>query len=128
MKKQASLVAHGLVGWAICGATVGIGRQIVSMQVTLLIHAIVAPLAFGLLTWHHAGRFPDPRPGRVALTMVAIVVGLDAFLVAPLLEGSYAMFRSILGTWLPVALIATASYVGARAARPAARASTGAPV
>jgi hypothetical protein len=34
---------------------------------------------------------------------VGIVVALDAFIVAPLIERSYAMFTSPLGTWIPFA-------------------------
>src|SRR5512137_2583007 len=101
MSRTLSVVIHGLAGWAICGATIAIGRQVASMQTTLIVHAIVAPLAFGLLTRHHFGRFPDSSPGKVALALLGIVVGLDALLVAPVFERSYDMFKSVLGTWIP---------------------------
>ncbi len=116
MRRFASLVLHGLAGWAICGATVGVGREIVSMQTTLLVHAVVTPLAFALLAWHHARRFPDVSPRGVAFGMTLIVVGLDGLVVAPFLERSYAMFRSVLGTWVPFASIAAASYLAVRVA------------
>jgi hypothetical protein len=35
---------------------------------------------------------------------------MDAFVVAPLLERSYAMFASALGTWIPFALIFGSTY------------------
>jgi hypothetical protein len=38
--KAAIVVAHAIVGWALCGAIIAIGRQIFSMQTTLMIHAI----------------------------------------------------------------------------------------
>lgn len=114
MSKNLSVLVHGVVGWAICGATVAVGRQLVSMQVALLIHAAVAPLAFGLLTWRHARRFPGSSAGRIAVTMVGIVVALDGLLVAPVIERSYSMFRSVIGTWVPFALIGAASYFAAR--------------
>ncbi len=116
MSRGASVVVHGSVGWAVCGATVGIGRQLVSMQTTLLLHALVAPLAFGLLTWHHFKRHPGSSASGTALTMVGVVVGLDGLVVAPVFERSYAMFRSVLGTWVPFALITAASYFVGRAA------------
>ena len=53
----------------------------------------------------------------VALTMLAVVVGLDALLVAPFLEHSYAMFGSVLGTWVPFASIFAASYLVGRAVK-----------
>ncbi len=111
-----SLALHGLAGWAICGATIGIGRQVVSMQTTLLVHAVVAPLAFGFLTWHHARRFQGASPRGVAFTMTGMIIALDALVVAPFLERSFVMFRSVLGTWVPFASIAAASYVAVRLA------------
>ena len=116
VRKHASVVVHGLVGWAICGATIGVGRQLASVEITLLIHVVAALLAFGLLTWHHFRRFPESSAASTSLTMVGIVVGLDALLVAPFLESSYAMFKSVIGTWLPFASIAAASYFVGRVA------------
>jgi hypothetical protein len=117
MGRHASLVLHGVIGWAICGATVAIGRKVAPMTTTLIVHAVVAPLAFGLLTRNHVKRFPESSPPATAIFMVALVIGLDALVVAPLFEQSYEMFRSVLGTWLPFALIVTASYFAARAGR-----------
>ncbi len=85
------------------------------MQTTLWVHAFVAPIAFGLLTAHHFRRFPAASPVTTALAMVGLVVALDALLVAPVLERSWAMFRSILGTWVPFASIGAASYLAGRA-------------
>ena len=116
LTKQISVVIHGVVGWAICGATIGVGREVISMEAALLIHAVVAPLAFGLLAWHHFRRFPASSPGRTALMMLGIVVGLDGLVVAPLFERSYAMFRSVIGTWLPFASILAATYLAGRVA------------
>jgi len=40
-----------------------------------------------------------------------IIIGLDAVVVAPIFERSYAMFRSFIGTWLPFAGIFAASLL-----------------
>jgi hypothetical protein len=117
MRRLASLATRALVGWAICGATVMTGRQLLPMTVALVVHAIAAPLAFAVLTWDHVKRFPTSSPSGTALIMVALVIGLDALVVAPFLERSYDMFRSPLGTWLPFALILVASYSAARVTR-----------
>jgi hypothetical protein len=42
---------------------------------------------------------------------------MDALVVAPFIEHSYAMFGSVLGTWVPFALIFAASYLVGRGAR-----------
>lgn len=117
VKRTAALLGHALTGWAVCGATVAIGRQVISMDATLLVHAVVAGLAFGFLAWHYSVRYPDASALGVSLTMLSVVVGLDALVVAPFLERSYAMFRSVLGTWVPFALIFAASYIAAHLAR-----------
>ena len=111
MKEWASLIGHAVVGWALCGATVGIGRQFVSMDTTLLVHAAVAPTVFALLTWHHVSWYPKSSAAVTAVAMLLTVVGLDALVVAPLFEHSYAMFTSVIGTWVPFASIFVASYV-----------------
>ncbi len=124
MGGRLNLAIHALVGWAICGATIALGRQLVSMQLTLWIHAVVAPVAFALLTRHHFKRFPDSSPVKTAFVMLAIVVGLDALLVAPVFERSYVMFTSVLGTWVPFASIFMASYWTGRGRVQATVAST----
>jgi len=75
----------------------------------------VAPLAFGLLTWSYFRRYPTASASATALTLLGIVVGLDALVVAPLFERSYAMFHSVLGTWIPFASILASSYLVGRA-------------
>ena len=42
----------------------------------------------------------------------ALVILLDAGVVAPLFERSFAMFRSFIGTWLPFAAIFMGSWAG----------------
>ena len=44
-------------------------------------------------------------PFRTALSFLLFVMAMDAGLVAPVFEGSYAMFASVLGTWIPFLLI-----------------------
>jgi hypothetical protein len=66
-----------------------------------------------------------PRGARVrtrrrptAAVFVVIVFLLDVFLVALLVERSFAMFRSVLGTWLAFALIFLSAWLtGVVAAR-----------
>ncbi len=117
MKSRLVLLGLALIGWAICGATIGVGRQLVSLRTTLIVHAVVAPLSFALLTWLYFRLFPSSSSLRVAFTMLAVVIGMDALLVAPFLERSYAMFTSVLGTWLPFASIFAASLLVGHAAR-----------
>ena len=109
-----SLVLHAVAGWAICGTTIGIGRTFLAMGTTLAVHGVVAPIAFGALTRHYCAHHAQPAPSVIAATFIAIVIGLDALLVAPVFEPSYAMFRSMGGTWIPFLLIVISTYGVAR--------------
>ncbi len=111
VRKIVIVLAHAVVGWAFCGALIGVGRRFLSMDATLVLHAIGAPVGFGLLTVFYQRRFAFTGPLRTALIFLGVVIGLDLVLVAPLFEKSFAMFASPLGTWIPFALIFLATYL-----------------
>jgi hypothetical protein len=90
---------------------IGVGRQFLSMEATLVVHAVGAPIGFALLSLLYFKRFACTTPLQTAIAFLAVVVALDAFLVAPVFERSYAMFASPLGTWIPFALIFAATYL-----------------
>ena len=105
LKKALIIIIHGLIGWALCGATVGIGRAVTSMEATLIAHAIAAPVIFAILTTIYYKKFGYTKPLTTAIIFVGIVIAMDAGLVAPVFEKSYEMFHSVLGTWIPFGLI-----------------------
>ena len=108
--RLAVIVAHAFVGWAWCGAIMAIGPRLVSLEAALIIHAVGAPLGFGLVSLVYFKRFHFTSPLRTDAYFLLIVIALDALVVAPLFEGSYAMFASPLGTWVPFGLIFLATY------------------
>lgn len=99
------LLIHGVAGWILCAATMGALLHLVSFTVALVLHAIAAPLFFAALAWNYfrARGARDPLPTAIAWT--AVVMLLDLVILAVGLERSFAMFRSIAGTWLPLSLI-----------------------
>jgi len=109
--KSVIILGHGLAGWMYCGALIGIGRQFLSLRVTLILHAIGAPLGFILISLLYFRKFAFTTPLQTALIFLGVVTALDFFVVALLIEKSFAMFASPLGTWLPLALIFGASYL-----------------
>jgi hypothetical protein len=110
-KKLLTIVVYALIGWALCFATIGIGRALLAMQTALIIHAIAAPIFFVLLSMSYFKWFNYTTPLQTALLFVGIVIGLDFFVVALLILRSTEMFTSILGTWIPFALIFASTYV-----------------
>jgi hypothetical protein len=110
MNRKLSVILHAVVLWALCGATIGLGRALVGIETTLIIHAFAAPLLAVLISLHYFRRFPGASALGTAAVFLAVVMALDGGLVAPVFETSYAMFRSFLGTWLPFGLIFLATF------------------
>ena len=50
LSQLAVALAHALAGWALCGATMGIGLAKTSLNRALVIHAVAAPIIFALIS------------------------------------------------------------------------------
>ncbi len=104
----------GVATWAACGLTMMVGRAAFGLEAALAIHLAAAPaisVVATVLCWNHRRH---PGPVATATFMAGVPAALDALVVAPLLERSYAMFASPVGTWDPLALIFLASLATAR--------------
>jgi len=110
IRRLVGVLGPALIGWALCGATIGIGRALTSMQNTLIAHAIAAPLIFAAVAYLYFKKFNYTTPLQTAVIYVLAVMLMDLVVVATFIEQSYAMFGSLLGTWLPFALIFGSTY------------------
>ncbi len=110
-KKIIIIFVIAVIGWGLCGAIMGIGMQVMSMDTTLIAHAIGAPIIFSLLSILYFRKFGFTTPLQTAIIFLAIVVFLDFFVVALFVEKSFEMFASPLGTWTPFALIFLSTYL-----------------
>jgi len=104
------ILLHAFVLWALCGATIGIGRSLATMELTLLIHAIGAPIYAIIVSLVYYKKFNYTTSVQTASIFLLFVIVMDAGFVAPIVERSYDMFKSVLGTWLPFALITLSTY------------------
>jgi menaquinone-dependent protoporphyrinogen oxidase len=104
------LVAHGVVGWALCAATTSLLLRSAGLTAALIVHAVAAPAIFVALArrYFRARGARDPLPTAVAWT--AIVALLDAVVVAGAALHGPKAFGSVSGTWLPFALIFFATW------------------
>jgi hypothetical protein len=105
------ILAHALVGWALCAATMGIGMAVTSLDKALIMHAILAPVFFAGVSLVFFSRFHFTTPLRTAAIFLTVVVAMDVVVVAMLINHSFAMFGSLLGTWLPFLLIFVSTYL-----------------
>ena len=110
MKKSLIIFAHMFIGWAICGAIMGIGMSLMPTGKILIIHAVAAPIIFGLISLVYFKKFAYTTPLKTAIIFTVFIMAMDFFLVALVINKSLAMFASILGTWIPFALIFFSTY------------------
>jgi hypothetical protein len=113
-KQLIIVLAHAFIGWAICAAIMGIGMALTTLQTTLILHAIGGPVGFFILSLIYFKKFNYTTPVQTAVIFISFVIFMDAFIVALLIEKSFAMFASLLGTWIPFALIFVATYLTGR--------------
>ena len=106
----AVIVVFALVGWALCAAAIAIGFAVTTQTVALIVHAIVAPVVFAGLSRVYFTRFAYTTPLVTAALFLGIVMALDLVVVAAFIVRSFAMFGSVLGTWLPFVLIFAATW------------------
>lgn len=111
VKKTIIVLIHAFVGWGLCGAIIGVGKNVTSMEITLILHAIGAPVFFAVIALIYFKHFKYTSPLQTAVIFVAFVIFMDIFVVALFIEKSFAMFTSILGTWIPFILIFFATYI-----------------
>lgn len=105
------ILLHAFVGWVLCGAVMFIGMAMTSVENTLIVHAILVPIIFAVISLIYYRRFNYTSPLQTAVTFLAFIVLLDLFVVSLLINKSLAMFESILGTWIPLTSIFIVTYI-----------------
>lgn len=110
-KRIAIILAHAFAGWALCFATIGIGMAVTSLEIALIAHAIAAPIIFSVISWFYFSRFNYTKPLATAFIFVTFIMAMDFVVVALMINRSLEMFTSLLGTWIPFALIFVSTYL-----------------
>lgn len=110
-------IAHGLAGWALCGVVMEVGMKVTTVERTLVVHAVAAPVIFAAISLVYFSRPDSLTPLRAAAVFLAVAITMDISVVALLVERSPAMFGSILGTWLPFLLIFLSTWLTGIAVR-----------
>ena len=121
------LLGHAFVGWALCAATIGFGQAVWSLDVTLVVHAIGAPVYFFAVSRHYFRRYAYTTPLQTAVAFIGFVMTVDFFVVGLAINGSLEMFTSLLGTWVPFALIFASTLLTGRHTTPDSAATEPAP-
>lgn len=113
-KQWLVILVHAFVLWALCGAIMFIGMSIWSVDTTLIVHAVGAPVIAAIISLIYFKSFNYTSPLITAVFFVGFVILVDFFLVAMVINRSFEMFQSFIGTWLPFILIFCATYITGR--------------
>ena len=107
-----SLLVAAVIVWGLCGTVMGIGRLLWSTETAIVIHLPAAPIFAFVAAALHTLLFPEFDPSTRAVVMIGVIILLDIAVVAPLMERSFEMFRSVIGTWLPFVLMFLSAWAG----------------
>lgn len=110
-------VTHALVGWVLCGAVMYAALAVTTPPRAVVIHALAVPLIFAAIALFYFRRPDAWSPAAAAAAFLAIVVAMDVFVVALLIQKSFEMFQSVRGSWLPFTLIFASTWWTGRAIR-----------
>lgn len=113
-KRIVIVLIHAFIGWLFCAAIMGIGMKLVPISTLLIIHAIAGPAGFVLLSYVYFCRYNYTTPLQTAFIFVLFIIVMDFVVVALAIEQNLDMFRSLLGTWIPFALIFLSTYITGR--------------
>jgi hypothetical protein len=111
IRKPVTVLLHALIVQALCWATMIIGREVTSLENALIAHLIGAPIFAFVVSSFYFRRFNYTTPLQTAIVYVSVIVLLDFFVVALLIEKSLEMFTSPIGTWIPFTLIFLSTYL-----------------
>ncbi len=110
MRRTIILLAAAVAVWAYCGAIMGVGMAIMSVETTLIVHLIGAPIGAAIAAWQFQRLVGGIVPHVVAAVFVATALLLDLFLVSMVILKNYEMF-TMMGVWLPMTLIFPAAWL-----------------
>ncbi|MGD8752469.1 MAG: hypothetical protein PVG14_13660 [Anaerolineales bacterium] len=105
------VLAFALVAQMLCWAIMVIGQMVTSLENTLIAHAIGAPIIAIVVSSIYYRKFNYTTPLQTAIVFVSVVIAMDVFVVALLIEKSFEMFTSPIGTWIPISSIFLATYL-----------------
>ena len=104
-RSRTRLLAHGVVGWALCAAVMGLLLRWTSVTAALVVHGIAAPVFFAAVAYSYFSARGARDALATAATWTLLTAGLDAVVVAGMILRRFDMFASVAGTWLPLLLI-----------------------
>ena len=66
----ATILFLGLLGWALCGAIMFVGMSVTTLEITLIVHAIGAPVIFSAISWFTFAKLRYTTPLFTAVVLI----------------------------------------------------------
>ena len=111
LKRYAVVFAFALLAQMLCWGIMIIGQMVTSLKNTLIAHAIGAPIIAIVVSSIYYKKFNYTTPLQTAIAFISVVIAMDFFIVALVIEKSFEMFASPIGTWIPISSIFLATYL-----------------
>ena len=105
------VLAFALLAQMLCWAIMVVGQAVTSLENTLIAHAIGAPIIAVAVSSIYYKKFNYTTPLQTAIVFISVVISMDFLIVALLIEKSFEMFTSPIGTWIPISSIFLATYL-----------------
>jgi len=111
IKEALILLVNAIIIYFVCFAVMGLSMAALPIDTALVAHAVAAPFVSAIFSYIYYKKFNYTSPLITAIVIVATVILLDFFLTATIILQDYAMFYSLIGTWIPFALIFIAALI-----------------
>lgn len=111
IRKFVILTGFALIAQMLCWTIMILGQMVTSLENTLIAHAIGAPIIAVVVSAIYYIKFNYTTPLQTAIAFGSVVIAMDVFVVALLIEKSFEMFTSPIGTWIPISSIFLATYL-----------------
>lgn len=106
-----TIMLHAFAAWALSGAVLGVTLELTSPTCALVIHAICAPVIFGVVSLYYFMNFAYTTPLQTSILFVSFVVFMDFFVVGLFFKPVFAMLATLMGLWIPLALIFASTFL-----------------
>jgi multidrug transporter EmrE-like cation transporter len=110
-KESLILFLHAIIIYFVCFAVMGASMATLPIDSALIVHAAAAPFVSAIFSYIYYKKFNYSSPLITATVIMVTVILLDFFLTATIILQDYAMFYSLIGTWIPFALIFTGALI-----------------
>jgi hypothetical protein len=111
VRELSVVVLFGLIAWAIGTATMWMTFWLASVKTGFAVRAIVAPIAFYLVSIQYFHRRHALRALFAAMLFACVELAADGAVALVVDARVYDIPRSLLGTWLPAALVLLVTWL-----------------